>query len=91
MLSRGGEILSAFLAAMRRVMIAAEGKNMIANAVFVATLMFLALGFGLMSQMHFLVPWRNQSPARTSMPIPSRRTMPRKRRCPPREAHYDTF
>ena len=32
---------------------------MIANAVFVATLMFLALGFGLMSQMHFLVPWRN--------------------------------
>ena len=32
---------------------------MIANAVFVATLMFLALGFGLMSQMHFLVPWRS--------------------------------
>ncbi len=31
---------------------------MIANAVFVATLIFLALGFGLMSQMHFLVPWR---------------------------------
>ena len=59
MLSRGGELLSAFLAAMRRVMIAAEGKNMIANAVFVATLMFLALGFGLMSQTHFLVPWRN--------------------------------
>ena len=32
---------------------------MIANAVFVATLIFLALGFGLMSQMHFLVPWRS--------------------------------
>ena len=32
---------------------------MIANAVFVATLMFLALGFGLMSQMHFLIPWRS--------------------------------
>ena len=32
---------------------------MIANAVFVATLMFLALGFGLASQMHFLLPWRN--------------------------------
>ena len=29
---------------------------MIANAMFVATLIFLALGFGLMSQMHFLVP-----------------------------------
>jgi len=32
---------------------------MIANAVFVATLIFLALGFGLMRQMHFLVPWRS--------------------------------
>ena len=32
---------------------------MIANAVFVATLIFLALGFGLMSQTHFLIPWRN--------------------------------
>ena len=32
---------------------------MIANAVFVATLIFLALGFGLMSQMHFLAPWRS--------------------------------
>ncbi len=32
---------------------------MIANAVFVATLMFLALGFGLMSQTHFLIPWRS--------------------------------
>ena len=32
---------------------------MIANAVFVATLMFLALGFGLMSQMHCLIPWRS--------------------------------
>ncbi len=32
---------------------------MIVNAVFVATLIFLALGFGLMSQMHFLIPWRS--------------------------------
>lgn len=32
---------------------------MIANAVFVATLIFLALGFGLMHELHFLVPWRN--------------------------------
>jgi len=32
---------------------------MIANAVFVATLIFLALGFGLMHEMHFLVPWRS--------------------------------
>ena len=32
---------------------------MIANAVFVATLIFLSLGFWLMSQMHFLVPWRS--------------------------------
>ncbi|MHB1959295.1 MAG: hypothetical protein ACYCO5_09715 [Acidobacteriaceae bacterium] len=40
-------------------MIAAKEKNMIANAVFVATLIFLALGFGLMSQMHFLIPWRS--------------------------------
>ena len=32
---------------------------MIANAVFVATLIFLALGFGMMSQMHFLIPGRN--------------------------------
>ena len=32
---------------------------MIANAVFVATLIFLALGFGLMSQTHFLIPWRS--------------------------------
>ena len=31
---------------------------MIANAVFVATLIFLALGFGLMNQTHFLVHWR---------------------------------
>ena len=31
---------------------------MLANAVFVATLIFLALGFGLMHELHFLVPWR---------------------------------
>ena len=31
---------------------------MLANAVFVATLIFLALGFWLMSQMNFLIPWR---------------------------------
>ena len=32
---------------------------MIANAVFVATLIFLALGFWLMHALHFLVPWRS--------------------------------
>jgi len=32
---------------------------MIANAAFVATLIFLALGFGLMRELHFLVPWRS--------------------------------
>jgi uncharacterized iron-regulated membrane protein len=32
---------------------------MLANAVFIATLVFLALGFGLMHELHFLVPWRN--------------------------------
>ena len=32
---------------------------MIANAVFVATLIFLALGFGLTQELHFLVPWRS--------------------------------
>ena len=31
---------------------------MLANAVFVATLIFLALGFWLMHELHFLVPWR---------------------------------
>jgi hypothetical protein len=31
---------------------------MLANAAFVATLIFLALGFGLMHELHFLVPWR---------------------------------
>jgi hypothetical protein len=31
---------------------------MLANAVFVATLIFLALGFWLMRELHFLVPWR---------------------------------
>lgn len=32
---------------------------MLANAVFVATLIFLALGFGLMHELRFLVPWRS--------------------------------
>jgi hypothetical protein len=32
---------------------------MLANAVFVATLVFLALGFWLMHELHFLVPWRD--------------------------------
>ena len=32
---------------------------MIANAFFVATLIFLALGFWLMHDTHFLVPWRS--------------------------------
>lgn len=32
---------------------------MLANAVFVATLLFLALGFGLMHELRFLVPWRS--------------------------------
>jgi magnesium-transporting ATPase (P-type) len=32
---------------------------MIANAVFVATLVFLALGFWSVHELHFLVPWRS--------------------------------
>ena len=32
---------------------------MIANAVFVATLIFLALCFGLMHELRFLAPWRS--------------------------------
>lgn len=32
---------------------------MIANAVFVATLIFLALSFWLMREMQFLTPWRS--------------------------------
>lgn len=32
---------------------------MLANAVFVATLLFLALGFWLMHELNFLVPWRS--------------------------------
>jgi hypothetical protein len=32
---------------------------MLANAVFVATLIFLALGFWLLHELHFLVPWRS--------------------------------
>lgn len=32
---------------------------MLANAAFVATLLFLALGFGLMHELRFLVPWRD--------------------------------
>jgi hypothetical protein len=32
---------------------------MIANAVFVATLIFLALGFWLSAELRFLTPWRS--------------------------------
>jgi hypothetical protein len=32
---------------------------MIANATFVTTLIFLALGFWLSHELHFLVPWRS--------------------------------
>ena len=32
---------------------------MIANAVFVATLIFLALGFWLSNELRFLTPWRS--------------------------------
>lgn len=32
---------------------------MVANAVFVATLIFLALGIWLSSELRFLAPWRN--------------------------------
>jgi len=32
---------------------------MVANAVFVASLIFLALGFWLMQELHFLAPWRS--------------------------------
>jgi len=32
---------------------------MLPNAVFIATLIFLALGFWLSSQLRFLVPWRS--------------------------------
>ena len=32
---------------------------MIANATFVATLLFLALGFWSMHTLHFLTPWRS--------------------------------
>jgi len=32
---------------------------MLANAIFVATLIFLALGFGLMHELRFLAPWRS--------------------------------
>jgi hypothetical protein len=32
---------------------------MVANAVFVATLIFLALGFWMMHELHFLIPWRS--------------------------------
>ncbi len=32
---------------------------MIANAVFVATVIFLALGFWSMHELHFLTPWRS--------------------------------
>ena len=32
---------------------------MLANAAFVATLLFLALGFWLAHSLHFLIPWRD--------------------------------
>ncbi len=32
---------------------------MVANAVFVATLIFLTLGFWLSAELRFLTPWRN--------------------------------
>ena len=32
---------------------------MIANAVFVATLIFLALGFWMVHELRFLIPWRD--------------------------------
>src|SRR5579875_2124377 len=38
---------------------AAERTQMIANAAFVATLIFFALGFWLTREMQFLTPWRN--------------------------------
>ena len=31
---------------------------MLANAIFVATVIFLALAFALMGQLRFLIPWR---------------------------------
>jgi hypothetical protein len=34
------------------------GVNMLANAIFVATVIFLALAFTLMGQLRFLIPWR---------------------------------
>jgi len=40
-------------------LIAAERIPMIANAVYVATLIFLALGFWLSSELRFLTPWRS--------------------------------
>ena len=42
---------------------------MLANAVFVATLIFLALGFWLMHELHFLVPWRSLILHRYWLPI----------------------
>jgi ABC-type enterochelin transport system permease subunit len=56
--SRRGWCLSAFLLKCR-ARIVAERTSMIANAVFVATLIFLALGFWSMHELHFLVPWRS--------------------------------
>jgi magnesium-transporting ATPase (P-type) len=32
---------------------------MLANAVFIATLIFLALGFGLMHELRCFIPWRS--------------------------------
>jgi hypothetical protein len=44
-----------FLAAERD---GGSGANMLANAIFVATVIFLALAFTLMGQLRFLIPWR---------------------------------
>jgi hypothetical protein len=35
-----------------------SGAKMLANAIFVATVIFLALAFALMGQLRFLIPWR---------------------------------
>jgi hypothetical protein len=34
------------------------GATLLANAIFVATVIFLALAFTLMGQLRFLIPWR---------------------------------
>jgi hypothetical protein len=46
------------LVAIIAVLVAAERNTVFANAVFVATLIFLALGVCLSSELRFLAPWR---------------------------------